>query len=215
MPSTSTLTEETRRWQKAVSTDAGGTIAINVKAAADSGVNDAAADGTTFIKVGGIASQTGTRVAENDDVMLRLNRFGGTRPERMNVVVGTITTSTATTTRDIGSLTAIGNYTEAIVVVEQTAAGGDTNSSTVFLESRFDGTNWLGIAASTISATATSQIIMLTKHVATNGIQILMSALPGPGTVRNVGFADDIRARATITGDTASVSIRVSINLIG
>lgn len=192
---------------------------IKVLQRAVTGTDDGAADplGTTrlLLVVGGIAEPTLTRAAQGDWRALNPNRFGGLRPERMNVLMGTVTSSTATTTRDIGSVTAIGNHTEAIVVIEQTGATGDTNSSTVFLESRFDGTNWLGIAASTISTTATSQIIMLTKHVATNGLQILMNALPGPGTVRNVGFADDLRARITITGDTAAVSVRVWLNLIG
>ena len=232
MPSTSTLTEETRRWQKAVSVDSSGTVSIAVTAVdsdstgsfivalgtAFAGRNDLATTGTSYMKIGGLASPTGTRVAVGDDVFLRLNQFGGITPERQNVLIGTITSSTATSGAQVGSATNIGQYKFAQVVISLNGATGDTNSSTFFVDSRLDGTTWLNIAASpvmaTVTSTATVHVIQLTKNIATP-MTTAITADAGPGTVRNVAFADDLRVRYTVTGDTAAVSFRIWVNLIG
>lgn len=209
--STNTLLRETRNWQQAISRDAGGTNYIDVGHA---GVNDAVSTSTTFMSVGGIASTTGTRVTEGDDVKLRLNRFGGFRPERQNVLIGTITTSTATTTAQIGSILTIGNYVSAAIVIDMTAVAGDTNSSTIFAQSRLDGTNWVTIAASPVITTALPYALYLTKLSQSN-VSTSLNGLPGPGTARNIPFADDLRFVYSITGDTSATSFRLFVNLIG
>ena len=70
------------------------------------GTDDVAADplGTNrlFLVIGGIAEQTGTRVAIGDWRALNPNRFGGLTPERQAILVGSLTTASGTTTANIG-----------------------------------------------------------------------------------------------------------------
>ena len=106
------------------------------------GTDDAVADGLgtsrLFYKVGGIVSGTGTRAADGDERALVLNRFGGLRPERQAVLLGTLDLTGATTTANLGSATNIGYFQEAQVLIDVSATGGVTASLTVYIDSKLD-----------------------------------------------------------------------------
>lgn len=182
------------------------------------GTDDVAADplGTNrlLMVIGGIAEQTGTRVAIGDWRVLNVNRFGGLIAERQNIEVGSLTTASATTTANLGSATNIGHYRNAQVLIDVTATGGTASTLTVYVDSRLDGTTYMNIAASTIMTTASRQVITLQKDHTTNAFTIITGDA-GAGTVRNVGWADDLQMRYSIVGTTANFDFRVWLNLIG
>lgn len=181
------------------------------------GTDDAVADTGTFrliYKVGGITDQTGTRAANGDERVLNLNRFGGLRPERQAILVGSLTTASATTTANLGSATNLGFYKEAQILVDVTATGGTASTLTIYVDSRLDGTTYMNIAAGAILTTASRQVIAIQKSRGTNA-STLITGEAGAGTVREVGFADDLQVRYSVAGTTASFDFRVWFNLIG
>ena len=182
------------------------------------GTDDAVADplGTSrlFYVVGGIPDQTGTRAANGDWRALNINRFGGLTPERQAILIGSLTTASATTTADLGSATNIAYYKNAQVLIDVTGTGGTASTLTVYVDSRLDGTTYMNIAAGTIMTTASRQVITLQKVHSANASTIITD-LAGAGTVRNVGWSDDIQVRYTIAGTTANFDCRVWLNLIG
>ena len=185
--------------------------------AAVAGQNDQVADTGTkdfFIKVGGVASQTGTRVADGDDVTQRFNRFGGIIPERQYILIGTLTGAGATTTANLGSSTLIGNFYQAQFLIDVTATGGATATLTVYMDSRLDGTTYMNIAAAAVMTTASRQVVQIQRNFGTN-ISTIITGEAGAGTIRNVGFADNLQVRYTISGATSTFDARVWLNLLG
>ena len=182
------------------------------------GTDDAVADGLgtsrLFYKVGGIVSGTGTRAADGDERALVLNRFGGLRPERQAVLLGTLDLTGATTTANLGSATNIGYFQEAQVLIDVSATGGVTASLTIYIDSKLDGTTFMNLAAGLVMTTASRQVITLQKNRGLNASTIITGEA-GAGTVREVGFADDLQVRYSISGATSSISARVWLNLIG
>ena len=181
------------------------------------GTNDNAAENGTllvFVRMGGIADQTGTRVANLDDAILKLNRFGGTTPERQAVLIGTLVGAGATTTASLGSATNIGQYKQAQFLIDVTATGGATASLTVYVDSRLDGTTYMNLAAAAVMTTASRQVVQIQKEFNANNSTIITNNA-GAGTIRNVGFADDLQVRYTISGATSTFDARVWVNLIG
>ena len=185
--------------------------------AAVAGTNDNAGDSGTkniFISIGGLTDPTSTRVAALDDRKWNPNQFGRLAPERQNILIGSLTTSSATTTAILGTLLNIADFKNAQILVDITATGGTASTLTVFVESRHDGTSWFSIAATPLLTTADKQLITLSKLQAANA-STLITALVGAGTVRNIGWADDLRIRYSIEGTTSSFDFRVWINLLG
>lgn len=182
------------------------------------GTDDVAADplGTNrlLLVIGGIAEQTGTRVAIGDWRALNLNRFGGLAPERQAILIGSLTTASGTTTANLGSATNLGHYRQAQIVVDVTATGGTASTLTVYVDSRLDGTTYMNLAAGTILTTASRQVISVSKERSTNNAT-LITGDAGAGTTRDVAFADDVQVRYSVAGTTANFDFRVWLNLIG
>ena len=167
-----------------------------------------------LVVIGGISTQTGTRVANEDWRALNLNRFGGLIQERQAILLGSLTTASGTTTANVGSATNIAYYKEAQVLVDVTATGGTASTLTIYVDSRLDGTTYMNIVAGTILTTASRQVITLVKQHADN-TATLITGEAGAGTSRDVGWADDLQVRYSVAGTTASFDFRVWLNLIG
>lgn len=189
-------------------------ILIRAVVGTDDGAADPLGTNRLLLVIGGIAEPTATRVAIGDWRALNVNRFGGLTPERQAILIGSLTTASGTTTAALGSATNIAHYQNAQVLVDVTATGGTASTLTIYVDSRLDGTTYMNIAAGTILTTASQQIFQVTKDPATNNTT-LITGDAGAGTVRNVGFADDIQVRYSVAGTTANFSFRVWLNLIG
>ena len=178
--------------------------------------DNAAQTGTqnVFVKVGGVAQQTGTALSNGDEAALRLNRNGGLTPERMHIVVGTLTTAGATTTANLGSVTNIAYYKYAQFVIDVVDTGGSTATLTIYIDSNLQSGTVTNLAASAVMTTASRQVLQLTKAGSAN-VSTIVTGEAGAGTIRNVGWADDLRVRYTITGATSTFNASVTLNLIG
>lgn len=162
---------------------------------------------------GGVHVGTPTAVTGTAYVRTWLNAYGYATPERQNILVGSLTTASATTTATIGTITGLGAYRELDILVDVTGTSGTASTLTVYVDSRLDGTTYKNIGAGTLMTTISSQVIHLTKRQVSGVAQV--TALAGAGTVRAIGWADDVRVSYTMEGTTSAMTFRVWFNGIG
>lgn len=132
-----------------------------------------------------------------------------------SVTVQTLHTFTAgsggTGTATSGSITGLGPFKDADVIVNVTAVvGAATNTLIVFLDARLDGTNWYNVANYAVITTVGQYIAHVTKRQSNTLVPILDTVDAGAGTIRPLGFGDAIRVRRQITG-TATTSFTGSV----
>lgn len=132
----------------------------------------------------------------------------------VTVLVGNLTNATATTTAVLGSVSTIGQYARAQVVIDVADTGGATATLTVYIDSQLHAGTWTNLAAAAAMTTASRQVVMLSKAQDLNASTIVTGEA-GAGTIRNVAWTDGLRVRYTITGATSTFNASVSINLIG
>ena len=168
-----------------------------------------------FERSGGryVLPTTATAVASGADVTQWLDARGYPTPHfeayllYSTLGVGTITNFAAAT------MTGLGVFKTLQVQVNVLATGGSTATLSVYLDSRFDGTNWINVARATTLTTASQSLLVLTKPVTAS--EVLVTTDAGVGTVRAIGFADDLRLRHTISGATSTFDYTVYVNGIG
>ncbi|MDP3064745.1 MAG: hypothetical protein Q8O40_16315 [Chloroflexota bacterium] len=105
-------------------------------------------------------------------------------------------------------------YRDADVLVDVTVASGTAATLDVYLDSRLDGTGWSNLGRLTAITGTAKALIHLSKRQAAVEIAGGVSDA-GAGTVRAIGWGDDLRVRRNITGTTPSFSARVWLNLFG
>jgi hypothetical protein len=129
------------------------------------------------------------------------------------VLVGSLTTAAATTTAVLGTVSGAGKYRDVDMFVNVLAIGGSTATLTVYVDSEFASGTWANLGASQIHTTASHQVVHLTRRVAGTGI--LTNTDAAVGTIRAIGFSDNLRVRYTITGATSTFNFEVYFNGIG
>lgn len=162
---------------------------------------------------GGVYVGTPTAVANGQYVRTWHNAYGYLIPERQNILVGSLTTASATTTATLGTITGLGAFKDADILIDVTGTGGTASTLTVYVDSRLDGTTWTNIGAGTLMTTVSQHVVHITKRQV-NGV-VVVTGLAGAGTVRAVGWADDVQIRYTIAGTTSNFSLRVWFNGVG
>lgn len=178
------------------------------------GEHNAVADGNGNALVGGgVYVGTPTAVANGDLVRRWLNAYGYPNPERQTILLGSLNGAVATTTATLGTATGLGVFKDMDILINVTATGGSTATLTVYIDSRLDGTTWSNLAAGAIMTTADTQVVHLTKRNPATAINV--NAVAGAGTVRAIGWADDLRVRYTLTGATSTADFRVWANGVG
>ena len=156
---------------------------------------------------------TATAVTSGSDVVQWADARGYATPHFENYLlystlgVGTITNFAAATMLGLGA------FKTLQVQVNVLATGGSTATLSVYLDSRFDGTLWVNVARATTLTTASQTILVLTKPVTAG--EVIVTTDAGVGTVRAIGFADDLRVRHTISGATSTFDYTVYVNGIG
>ena len=178
------------------------------------GEHGATADANGILLVGGgVHAGVPTAVTGTAYVRTWLNKFGYTVPERQNILIGSLTTASATTTAVVGTATGLGAFRDLDILVDVTGTSGTASTLTVYVDSRLDGTTYTNIGAGTLMTTISSQVIHLTKRQI-SGVA-MVTALAGAGTVRAIGWADDVQVRYTMAGTTSAMTFRVWFNGIG
>ncbi len=105
-------------------------------------------------------------------------------------------------------------YKDADVLVDVTAAAGTAATLDVYLDSRLDGTSWSNLGRLTAITGTAKALVHLSKRQAAVEIPGGGSDA-GAGTIRAIGWGDDLRIRRDITGTTPSFTARVWLSLIG
>ena len=113
--------------------------------------------------------------------------------------------------------TGLGAFSKAALHLNITAAGGGTSTAdrslTVYLQSRFDGTNWDDIAAFSATGSVNKKILVVNNAQVGSG-DVAITATVGAGTVRLIGFADDFRVRREISGTSPLFDYVVYLNAV-
>ena len=151
---------------------------------------------------------TPTAVADGQYVTVLLNKLGYPIPDRQSVLLFTTTTG-GTGTFTSTAFGNIGAFQNLEVLIDVTATGGSTATLTSFIDSRIDGTTWVNLAQGGTMTTASVQVLHLTKQNPATAITITADA--GVGTVRAIGWSDDIRFRYSVGGATSTFTFRVFV----
>ena len=176
------------------------------------GYHGTAADADpTVVLSGGKHVKQPTAIDSGDVVTLWLGKQGHITPEIQALQLDGTTTSgvagTGTWT------TGLGPYKEVDVLVDVTAVGGTSPSVIFYIDSRLDGTGTLNLARFTAITTAGKAVVHLSKRQAAAQVTG-MGSDAGAGTVRAIGWADDLRIRRTISGTAPTATYRVWLNLV-
>ena len=131
-----------------------------------------------------------------------------------STVIGTLTDAVATTTAVLGTVSNVAEYRFAQVVIDVVNTGGSTSTLTVYLDSALHSATFTNIAASAVMTTAGRQVLQLTKAGSAN-VSTIVTGEAGAGTIRNVGWANNLQVRYTITGATSTFNASVHVNLLG
>jgi len=161
----------------------------------------------------GVYQATPTAVSDGQRAILQVNRLGYAVAERQNVLLHSATTAAASTATGTW-MTALGVFKEADILVHISALTGDTCTANFYLDSRLDGTNAINLARSAAVIASGYHAFHMTKNNPAGQVAAIGTDA-GAGTSRAIGWADDLRVRTIISGDTAVVTYRVWINLIG
>ena len=166
---------------------------------------------------------TGHRIPPGDIENLTIQQYGSSQDGTPwgNIAVPmykrvTLDSQTTVATSGQGSwMSGLGYFKTIDVLIALTAAGGTTPTLDIFIETKPDGTNSMGLAHFTQFTTdSTAQaVIRLNKTGSVGEITGILSA-PGAGTVRNIGWGDALSVRRAITGTSPSYSYIVTINCI-
>lgn len=172
--------------------------------------HNAAADGNPhLLNIGGKYVAAPTVVADGDQAVWWVNQYGFNIVERQNVLLLTTTTAASGTATGT-AYTGIGAFANLDIFVDVSATGGSTATLDVYVDSRLDGTSWFNLAHGATMTTASQQVMHLTKGNPAG--QVTITADAGVGTVRAIGWADDIRIRYAIGGATSTFTFRVWFN---
>lgn len=175
------------------------------------GIHGTAADGTpTVFLVGGKYVAQPVAVDGGDVVAAWLDAKGYINPHVEALTL--IDFTTAGTNQTGSAVTGLGAFRDADVHVNVSAFTGTSPTLDVYADSRLDGTNWKNLARMT-QMTGTGQFFLhLTKRQ--SGGEGTLTSDAGAGTIRAVGWGDDLRVRANIGGTSPSVSAVISVNLV-
>lgn len=176
------------------------------------GTHGTAADTSpAVVNSGGKHTTAPTAIVDGNAVVLWLSKHGYILPERQVILLDSQTTASGSGTGT--ALTGLGVYKDADVHVDVTLGTGTSGTLLLYLDARLDGTAWTNLARLTAFTTAAKSNVHLSKRQGAAEIAAVGTDA-GAGTVRAMGWADDLRIRRDITGTSPSFSYRVWVNLV-
>lgn len=159
-----------------------------------------------FRRVGGYYREKPTANGNNLDTVLWVDAQGYSTPNLKPQQIGSWTTLGSSTNNT--TILGVGAFKDIDFIVDVQTLGGDTATLNVYIDSRMDGTSWTNIARFGAITTAGTYAGHVTKRAAAGSVtQVGTDA--GAGTFRAMGWADDIRVRRIITGDTGTHTGRI------
>ena len=170
------------------------------------------ADATSeFFKLGGKFENLPTAATDGNAKQAWVAERGYLVPALQPILLDTFTTISASGT---GTTRAgLSSFRDLEVLLHVTTKSGTSPTLDLFLETQLDGTNWTGLALSRLADATGTSVIHLTRRQAAGSLDV--SAAPGAGTVRTIGWGDNLRVRRDVTGTTPSFTGRVWILGIG
>lgn len=164
------------------------------------------------LMVMGVYQAAPTAVADGQFVPIRLNKLGQAIADRQ--AVSLFTTTTAGSGSFTGTaFTNIGGFRDIDVILNVTFATGLAPTLNFYLDSRLDGTNWTNLVRAADITAAGTRVIHLTKRNAGGDVDVSGDA--GAGTVRAIGWSDDIRVRYAIAPTTGQFSFNAWLGGVG
>lgn len=129
--------------------------------------------------------------------------------------------TTATGSATGTTTTGLGGYAHVELYLRMSDATGTVSGMDLFVESRLDGTNYVNVGrfSNVSSATgATADAVMKLVKMGGTGTNVLLGgevlglrAVAGAGTVRNIGWGDDLRIRREVSVGTTAPSFSYTI----
>ena len=160
--------------------------------------------------VGGRYVSAPTAGTSGNAIRWWLDPRGYDTPHREAVVLDSQTTLSTNATSTV--TTGLGAFRDADVMVNLSAIAGTLPSLDMYFDTRLDGTNWVNIGRLT-QATGTAAIVTAVHmSKAQSAGETIVTADAGAGTVRSIGWADDMRVRAVVGGTSPSVTYVVTGN---
>ena len=177
------------------------------------GTHGVAADAAPlFVQSGGKWVAVPTAVADGQWVTQWLDKYGRSHPNLVNYLLDSATTATGSA---IGSaLVGMGAFSEVDLHVNVTVGTGTSPTLDLFVDSRLDGTNWTNIAHLTKVTTADKVSAHLSRRQGTNIEVVDVDTDAGAGTMRRIGWGDDVRIRRDIIGTSPSFSYTVYLHAV-
>lgn len=175
---------------------------------------------------------TGHRIPLGDIANLLLHQWGSSQdgtpwgnvgvPMYKQVVLDSQTTVSGS---GVGSwMTGLGYFKQILVHVRLSAVEGTSPTINMFVDTRLDGTNVTNLVSfPQLTNTATAGMLaVLNRDIdlvanaagTVGGITSALEADVGTGTVRTIGWGDDLRIRRAIAGTSPSYSYIVTLNCI-
>ena len=166
-----------------------------------------------FVRVGGQYLKTPAAAGTGADLVFWADARGYLVPHIDAFQLFSTTTAGTQTTTTAGTMLGLGAMRQVSVQLSLTTQGA-TVTLDCYLDSRFDGTNWINVARFPAFTANGIHSIILTKQ---QGASVLTTGIgldAGAGTIREIGFADDLRARYTWTGTAAYLTFTLYVNAI-
>lgn len=135
--------------------------------------------------------------------------YGGGRQELERLVLYTITTAGSGTGTSTGTNNSLSRYHHGMVVADVTFTTGTAPTLVIYLDSKLDGTTFVNLARFAAITTNGQYVAVVTKEQKVNALVGDVLADAGAGTIRNLGWGDDMRVRHSISDATSQFSARV------
>ena len=164
-----------------------------------------------LLLVGGKHVVAPTAIDNGDHVITWLDAEGYQTPHRETILLDSYTT--LGTNQNGSAFAGLGAFKDAEILVHVTAAAGTSPTLDVFLDTRLDGTNWVNLAHVTQITGTTTRVAHITKR--NPALDLVVASDAGAGTVRAIGWADDLRVRSEIAGTGPSFTSRIWADLSG
>lgn len=126
--------------------------------------------------------------------------------------------TTATSSATGTTTTGLGGFRSVDVYVRAGTITGTVSTLDLFVDSRLDGTNYVNVGHFSQIASADAgtfdRVMRLVKQPGTPVEVTGLRADAGAGTVRNIGWGNDLRIRRDISGGTTSPTFSYTVTVI-
>lgn len=173
----------------------------------------AAAGNPNFVRSGGVYNPTPTAATGTRDVVTWHDPYGYSVVHRDSVQVASFTTAASAST-NTGTISGMAALSHLTVLTDISASAGVLGTMNVLIDTDLGASGtWISIAQSSIYTAGGLYAMQLAKPQATN-LESTLTADAGAGTLRRMGWGNNIRIRAVVVG-TATTTMSAIIYVSG